>query len=349
MGNNTESSHLLSLAQNLLEWQYNNLWEPQFPGGFYAAALSDSLFVDRSIQYVDDNAFAGNVLFESYKILSDPVMLSLDDGKWKPLRDRCLMLAVECGDWLVSNESGAWDSRPAPVGGGYWWNVSTTGGPTQYSFRPLNSNGLAFSLLSLLFYETHNSTYLKQADQVRQWLLSNLYNNETGVFEWYLDYSGVKNTASFAYDNGITAAAFVEYGGITHSEKDMDFGKSVLSSTDGLFWVDSSSAYIESTVVTWAVSTTLSGWLSKSILTVLSTSYTSPPLSFSGIKDSSGDELLHKHACKNVNFINQYLRNSDGSYLDSCFLDGSGAVQDYITTLNCAWGQWLTSSILPFC
>mmetsp|Transcript_28681 Transcript_28681/g.72114 ORF Transcript_28681/g.72114 Transcript_28681/m.72114 type:complete len:305 (-) Transcript_28681:89-1003(-) len=181
-------------------------------GGFFAAALSDGSFVDTSVQYSDDNAFAGHTLLESRALLLWPSPLA-HLNQSAALAERCLEVARGCAAWLVSAQSGAWDWQGD---GGFWWNVSVATAPDPplvYGMRPDNSVALAtllFTQLAAVERELHRvaagAAWLGWAERSAHWMWLHLYNSVAALLNWFVDQEGRANTAHFAYTNALAAA-----------------------------------------------------------------------------------------------------------------------------------------------
>jgi hypothetical protein len=63
--NNEETLLFENYILSSLDWMEKVLWKPNsLSGGFFAAAFVNEGYVDTSLQYVDDNAFAGVVYLE---------------------------------------------------------------------------------------------------------------------------------------------------------------------------------------------------------------------------------------------------------------------------------------------
>ena len=326
----------LQVAADILDWQLQYFWNPEPPGGFYAFSYTDGSHLDTSVQYSDDNCFAGVVLYESYLLLislndthsplaGDPFVISL--------MQTTIQQSELCARWAINSQ--AWAGI---FGGGFWWNVSTTSpGYNQDSFRPDNALFLCANLFVELFDDNANPLYLAWAQKSLNWGYKVLYNSQSNLFSWYSDLNNTINTAVFVYANALGAYAFHRYGVVTQDPSAQAFALNLSNSIYETFWSAEANAFFESSVAPWAVSTTLSGWASKSLYQIAL--YHQSP-------------ALLEACCHNVEFVQRHLRDSfSGAYYDSATLNGDvpPSILDYFSTLNVAWGQWLAVTLSPFC
>jgi hypothetical protein len=331
-------SMLLRNASMIIDWQLKYLWRRDDVGGFYSAALSDGSYVDVDIQYSDDNAFAGLTALESRELL-----LGRDDSDAALLAERCLDIARACARWLVDTRSGAWDCSAG--GGGFWWNVSTAASCqacVPHAFRPGNAAALATLLFAKLAAIDDNGSssggrlWQRWAADTVDWMWRALHNPNDGLLDWYVDARNRPNAAHFAYSNALAARAFLELG---DGDEWRQRGVALFAAVDSRFWNATARAWVESTLVPWGVSTVLSGWVSKTAREII-------------VASGSLSARWQSHACDNVDYIHRALRNSSsgGAYLDSSAI-GTPAVATagVYTTLNCAWGQWITALLANVC
>lgn len=203
--------------------------------------------------------------------------------------------------------------------------------------RPDGPLFLCANLMTELYAMTGNSSYLRWADLALDWGMLNLYDPQNQLFYWYRAADNALNTSQFAYSNAIAANAWYRFGKATNSSSALELAANISSSIYRTFWSTAAQAFIESTLVTWAVSTTLSGWASKSLLPI-------------ALATNSSDLL--QACCLNAAFIQNFLLDPwTGGFYDSAFVNGQVPPSnlDYFTTLNSAWGQWLATLLSPFC
>lgn len=330
----------LQVADGVLTWQQQHFWNPDPPGGFYAYSFSDGSNLDTSVQYSDDNCMAGAILYESHLLL-----ISLNDTR-SPVSGNSLVVSLigrtlqqseMCAQWAIDSQ--AWATV---LGGGFWWNVSTAPpGYNQHSFRPDNSLFLCAHLFTELYGYGGNPLYLAWATKSLGWGLENLYDQPSNLFWWYSNINNTVNTSQFVYSNALAAYAFHRYAIVTQDPAMLSFAFNLSLSIHTSFWSAQASAFFESTLVTWAVSTSLSGWASKSLL----------PIALDHLDDPAALALLSA-CCQNVAFVQLHLRDPfSGAFYDSAFLNGDVPPSNlaYFSTLNSAFGQWLAVTLSPFC
>src|SRR3989338_80883 len=257
----------LEVAQAILDWQLKHFWNPSPPGGFYAYSYSDGTHLDTAVQYSDDNCLAGVILYESHLLL---VSLERPESPVSEyplvtlLANATIQQAQLCARWAIDSQAWA-----AAQGGGFWWNVSTAPpGYNEQSFRPDNSLFLCANLFTELYDFTQDPQYLDWADKSLQWGIAELYNPETLMFSWYSDLNNTVNSSVFVYSNALGAYALHRFGIVTQQSSYLDRALNLSLTIYHTFWSSEANAFVESSLVTWAVSTTLSGWASKSLFEI---------------------------------------------------------------------------------
>ena len=149
--------------------------------GYCPAASLDGKTLDRSIQYVDDNALAGNVYMEAATVAKS--------------RDSTAMVAGAdlLSFWLMHTD--LWDET---FGGGFWWN-------TNRPFKPTHANGLALQLFLRLYLSSGKADHLDKARMTYDWLRGTLLDRD-GLYSWKIAASGIDRT-KFTYDQCIMIEA----------------------------------------------------------------------------------------------------------------------------------------------
>ena len=183
--------------------------------------------------------------------------------------------------------------------------------------------------------------YLTWAEKSLNWAFTTLYDPQAQLFSWYCDINNTVNQSHFVYSNALGALAYHRFAQVNSDPKLLEFAFNLSLSIQNAFWSDAAEAFFESSIVTWAVSTTLSGWASKSLL----------PIALAHPDDPAAAGLLIA-CCQNVAFVQNYLRDSiSGGYYDSAFLNGVVPPSNlvYFSTLNSAWGQLLAVILSPYC
>ena len=290
-------SNLIQQISNSLDFLEVNLWN-EASGGFFAECSLDGSVVDRSVQFVDDNAFAGLVYLLCHRV---------GDRMKLPFSQRCLPRAILIAQWLMEN---GWDDS---FGGGFWWN-------TLRPFKPTNSNSLAVVFFAELFDLTKTGLYLSWASKTAGWMESILFNPNVGLFQWYVNASGV-NPAMFAYENALMVRgyALLSNDGSWNKSRELDLTNALLQN----FWSNQFGIFMESTI-SGSVSTVLSGWASLSLL-----------------ESGHSDTICQS----NVAFINRHLRDaSTGAAFTDCFPGGDGRrFNDSFYLLDTSWLQALNA------
>lgn len=223
-----------------------------------------------------------------------------------------LASAEAIANWLM--QSGQWDST---YGGGFWWN-------TQKQVKPTQSNGLAMQLFLRLYKITGQSYYQQWAISIKSWLESEMYDSTSGLYIWEVDSSG-KQTTEFTYDNSIMIEADLLYAQVMSDNSYVTKAEQLANNLNSTLWNTSSQVY-EFNTGDSRVNPTWCGWASEALIRLY---------------QADGNSTWLDYAQENIDFINQYMRNSstDGYYN---FVNSDGTnLQTNIEGVDQAWMQKL--------
>ncbi len=230
-----------------------------------------------------------------------------------------LQSAEAIANWLM--QSGQWDST---YGGGFWWN-------TQKQVKPTQSNGLALQLFLRLYQITGQSYYHDWAMSIKGWLESQMYNSSTGLYIWEITSSG-KQTTEFTYDNAIMIEADLLYAQVIGDTSYITKAEQLANSLNSTLWNSSSRVYQFNTGDS-RVNPTWCGWASEALIRMY---------------QADGNTTWLTYAQENVDFINQYLRNSTTyGYYNFVNSDGSN-LQTTIAGVDQAWMQKLQALLAQY-
>ncbi|MVN93028.1 glycoside hydrolase family 76 protein [Mucilaginibacter aquatilis] len=267
-------------------------------GGYYAYANLDGTGAS-GVKYTDDNALTGMAYLDAYDVTTGTV------------KGDYLAAAQSCAKWLIN--SGQWDNT---FSGGFWWTTEKTVKPTQ-------SNGLAMQLFARLYKITGTTQYKDWAILVNDWLNSQLYDSNSGLYIWQIEKNGSKNNVKFTYDNAIMVEAQLLYadamGDNTYKTKAQALGNAMIR---GL-WDKSYNVFIFNTN-DLRVNGCYSGWATQAMIKLYEL-------------DQNSNWLVYAKA--NVDAINVILKNPAlNGYYQYAGLNGAGRYSN-LEGVDQAWMQ----------
>ena len=291
----SESSPVMDAAY---AWM-NNFWNIQSEIGGYFAAVGIDGSGGGGPQYVDDNSLSGNVYLDCYAVSAEPQKTAY------------LNSAMAIANWLMF--SGVWDQE---FGGGFWWN-------TEKTIKPTQSNGLALQLFARLYAITGQTYYRDWALSIKDWLESQMYDPEKGLYFWYVDGDGA-TAPYFTYDNSIMIEANLILREVMDDPAYLTQSQLLAENMNRWLWNDTQGAYYFNSG-DGRVNPCWSGWASQSLIKL----YEADPQS-----------KWLDYAQRNIDFMNTYLRDSEsGGYFHFCNMDGTNPEFDRFEAVDQAWMQ----------
>lgn len=276
-----------SYMNNTYTWM-NNMWDGSNPnGGYFSAANVDGSGAGGD-KYVDDNSITGNTYLDCYNVTIGTTQTAY------------LNSAEAIANWLMY--SGLWDTT---YGGGFWWN-------TQKKVKPTQTNGLALQLFLRLYKITGQSYYKSWANSIINWLNTQMYDSNDGLYIWEIDSTG-KQMVKFTYDNGIMVEALLLYYQIMGDNSYLTRAENLANAMHTVLWNTTHKVFIFNTN-DLRVNPAWCGWSSQSMIRLYEA-------------DSNSNWL--NYAQENVDFINSNLRDTtDYGYYQYCDLDGSNLIKN---------------------
>ncbi|HEU5274719.1 MAG TPA: glycoside hydrolase family 76 protein [Xanthobacteraceae bacterium] len=253
--------------------------------GYCPSAAIDGGKLDRSIQHVDDNAFAAIAYLEAAEAVT-----SRDSAALAAAAD---LLAF----WLLHS-----DLSDPIFGGGFW---RTTARP----FKPTHANGLALQLFLRLYLGSGKREHLDKAHMTYDWLRGTLLDRD-GLYAWKISSSGLDRT-KFAYDQAIMIEAELlmhrATQHLTHATH-LKRAQSLAMALKATLWDPIFGGFLLNSNEPMR-SPMFCGWVSQSLIRLYET-------------DRNAAWLDHAQA--NIDVLNLFLRNpADGGYYSMCKVDGS--------------------------
>lgn len=253
--------------------------------GYCPTANLDGGKLDRSIQYVDDNAFAGIAYMEM-------------SGAAKSGDSAAMITAADLVSfWLMHAD--LWDPT---FGGGFWWN-------TGLPFKPTHANGLALQLFLRLYRATGKAEHLDNARKIYDWLHGTLLDRD-GLYCWKIAAAGVERT-KFTYDQCIMIEAELlmhqatqHLAHATHLAR----AQSMATALKARLWDRIFGGFLLNTEKPLR-SPVFCGWATQSLVRLY---------------EADHNEGWLDDAQANIDTLNLFLRDpTRGGYFASCKVDGS--------------------------
>lgn len=253
--------------------------------GYCPSAAIDGGKLDRSIQHVDDNAFAGTVYLEAAEVVT-----SRDSPALAAAAD---LLAF----WLMHSD--LWD----PTFGGGFWRTTTR------PFKPTHANGLALQLFLRLYLGGGKREYLDKARMTYDWLRGTLLDRD-GLYAWKMSSGGIDRT-KFAYDQAIMIEAELlmhrATQHLTHATH-LKRAQSLATALKPALWDPIFGGFPLNSRQPLR-SPVFCGWVSQSLIRLY---------------EADRNTAWLDDAQANIDVLNLFLRNpADGGYYSMCKVDGS--------------------------
>lgn len=253
--------------------------------GYCPGAAIDGGKLDRAIQHVDDNAFAGIVYLEAARVVT-----SRDSAALAEAAD---LLAF----WLLHSD--LWD----PSFGGGFWRATTR------PFKPTHANGLALQLFLRLYLASGKREHLDKARMTYDWLHGTLLDRD-GLYAWKMSSSGIDRT-KFAYDQAIMIEAELlmhrATQHLTHATH-LKRAQGLATALKATLWDPIFGGFLLNTREPMR-SPIFCGWATQSLIRLYEADHNAAWLD---------------DAQANIDVLNLFLRNpADGGYYSMCKVDGS--------------------------